>query len=289
MRSPSASRSRRGFGVLLGLGGGALSLLCVAPLLVLLATCVSSVSGAPEYASFDGFYHNQHYPEWGSVESAFLRMGGGIRYKDKTYEPIDHQPNARLLSNELFDAGDADRSTRPQTSLKNRSVLLAFYGQQLFNELHDGQHAGCPIEYFNIGIPKCDEKFDPKCTDKAQMPFTRTKYVQTSGQGPSTPRIQISENSAWIDGGSIYGNGKTWADSLRARVGGRLRGRDGDARFPAMNDQRLPFTNTAPSTDNVGPGLIRHPKLRDVKEFWSQSGWGRRMTQSTDTMRTWHD
>jgi hypothetical protein len=267
------------------------ALLLLAPLallLLLLALCAPSLSSVAgqEYASFDGFYHNQHVPEWGAIgereqggreaeaahgtaswtsvrerhaltvarfprfsfslsisphwlaspfpsETPFLRMGGSTWYADKTYEPMSAgRPSARLLSNELFTTPPSQESL---LSTQGRTALLAFYGQQLYTELHDGRHAGCPVEYFNIAIPKCDATFDPLCTGKAEMPFTRTKYLATSGQGPSTPRAQLSENSAWLDGGSIYGNGKTWSDQLRTRAGGLLNSKNEDGKFPAVS------------------------------------------------------
>lgn len=171
-------------------------------------------------------------------ESPFLRKGGGVLYRDKTYQPLtEGRPNPRQLSQELFASSP---SRRPLTSLRGRSALVTYFGQQMFSELHDGLHPGCPIEYFNIPIPKCDPQFDPHCTGTAQMPMTRTKYLATSGQGPSSPRAQLSESSAWIDGGSIYGNGKTWADGLRERKGGRLKARDKGGLYPAVRHRQNP-------------------------------------------------
>jgi hypothetical protein len=37
-----------------------------------------------------------------------------------------------------------------------------------------------------------------------------------------------------------------------------------------LNSAGLPFTNVPPPTDNPGPGMIHHPKTRDVHEFMSQ-------------------
>lgn len=160
-------------------------------------------------------------------------MGGGTSYSDRSYGlQSAGRPNPRVLSTTLF-TQESSRDSLP--SLRNSTALMVFYGQQVFAELHDGLHAGCPVEYSNIAVPRCDPHFDPKCSGKVAIPFTRTRYMTASGQGPSGPRQQLSENSAWIDGGSIYGNGKAWADALRSRQGGKLRARDAAGRFPAVS------------------------------------------------------
>lgn len=188
-----------------------------------------------EYSSFDGYYNNPHYPDWGSIDSPFLRLGGGIMYRDKTYQPLTAgRPNPRTLSQQLF---SSPPSLQARSSLTGRTALVAYYGQQVFAELHGGVQAGCPIEYFNIPIPECDATFDPHCTGVESMPMARSRYLATSGQGPSIPRVQLADSSPWIDGGTIYGNGKTWADALRERQGGRLKSRDENGWFPAVRNK----------------------------------------------------
>jgi dual oxidase len=229
----------------------------------------SVLAAEVEYPSFDGFYHNQHFPDWGTLDTPFLRLGGGALYNDATYRPLSEgRPSPRLLSEQLF---DQPPSSRPLSSLRNATALMVFFGQQLFAEIHNGLLPGCPVEYFNIPVPRCDKHFDAQCTGKAEIPFQRSRYVATSGQGPSVPRAQLNQNSAWIDGGSIYGDTKTWTDQLRSRSGGRLKARDAGGRFPALNKAGLPFVNVPPPTDNPGPGIIRHPKTRNVNGFMSQS------------------
>jgi len=241
---------------------------------LLLLVCMLGSGGwllsvhAQEYPSFDGFYHNMHYPDWGSIETPFLRMGGGVLYSDASYEMLTAgRPNPRVLSNALF---ATPPSTASLPSLRNVSALAVFFGQQVFAEMHNGLQQGCPVEYVNIDIPKCDPVFDPQCTGTQHMPFSRSRYVSTSGQGPSAPRQQLNENSAWLDGGSIYGNGKTWTDKLRAESGGLLKSMPGSPLFPSLNDVGLPFVNVPPPTDNPGPGRIRHPKTRSVDTFLRQ-------------------
>ena len=78
----------------------------------------------------------------------------------------------------------------------------------------------------------------------------------------------MNEITPWIDGGLMYGIGKTWADALRNFTGGRMastrdnpetyekyNGKD----FPAVNDIRLPMANPPPPRDHY---------LKNVNRFF---------------------
>lgn len=167
-------------------------------------------------------------------------MGGGAVYRDNTYQPVTSgRPNPRVLSNTIF--ASESRATN-DASQRNLTALAVFVGMHAFMEVANGLRAGCPAEHLHIPVPKCDAQFDPECSGRAVIPFSRTRYAVQSGQGPSVPRSQLTESTAWIDGSSVYGNGKTWSDLLRAAKGGKMKARDEQGLLPAVR-------NTAQSHD----------------------------------------
>lgn len=64
-----------------------------------------------------------------------------------------------------------------------------FVGQQIVEEILDAQRPGCPIEYFNIPVPK-DHQFSEGKED-LEMPFQRTRYDSRTGYTPNNPRQQV--------------------------------------------------------------------------------------------------
>ena len=61
----------------------------------------------------------------------------------------------------------------------------------MVEEILDAQRAGCPIEYFNIPIPKGHPKFDPHDKGDRHIPFLRSRYDQRTGLSPNNPRQQV--------------------------------------------------------------------------------------------------
>ena len=73
----------------------------------------------------------------------------------------------------------------------NKSPIL---GQQVVEEILDAQRPGCPPEYFNIAIPKGDLLYDPEGRGNIEIPFLRSRYVQTNtGYNPNHPREQVKK------------------------------------------------------------------------------------------------
>lgn len=78
---------------------------------------------------------------------------------------------------------------------------------------------------------------------------------------------QLNEITPWIDGGLMYGVGKTWADALRSFSKGKMASTLGDEDnpdykdkdFPAVNKIRLPMANPPPPIDHY---------LKPVNRFW---------------------
>ncbi|ELU01203.1 hypothetical protein CAPTEDRAFT_159209 [Capitella teleta] len=210
-----------------------------------------------EHPPFDGWYNNWAHPDWGAAETTLYRRLAPA-YSDGVYEPAGaHRPNPFEISDAVFSGKTG------HASVKNRSALLVFFGQQVVEEVLDAQRPGCPPEYFNIKIPKNHAQYDKDGRGGREMPFLRSRYDQNTGYSPHVPREQLNEISAFLDGGLVYGPNKAWADALRSYKGGRLAAyNDNDAskpNFPAENDIRLPMANPAPPFDH---------KLKPIKRFF---------------------
>jgi len=257
-------------------------------LLVVLSILIphSVFIGGVEYRSFDGLYNNVQYPELGAEHDIFFRLAGKTSYRDHTQTAVSAPfvPSSRLVSNILFhqpdipvgispDVPDAEKKT--SKSMRNNTALMVFFGQQVVTELVDGMQQACPVEYFNIPVPKCDPFFDSKCEGHKAIPLTRSRYqIGTGDRGPSVARAHTSAGTAWIDGNSIYGTSKAWSDKIREGKGGRLKSLNGEGKFPASNSWELPFVNQPPPALNPGPGKLKHVHTEPVSRLMATGSPG---------------
>lgn len=69
------------------------------------------------------------------------------------------------------------------------SSSINILGQQIVEEILDSQRPGCPIEYFNIPVPKDHPFLQGK--ESLEMPFPRTRYDSRTGYSPNNPRQQV--------------------------------------------------------------------------------------------------
>lgn len=67
------------------------------------------------------------------------------------------QPNPRLLSQHFMKGQDGLPSAR------NRTTMMAFFGEFLAFDMLQGTENSCPIEMLKIPIETCDDTFDPDC------------------------------------------------------------------------------------------------------------------------------
>lgn len=77
-------------------------------------------------------------------------------------------------------------------SIRNRTALLAFFGQLVTSEVVMASESGCPIEMHRIEIEKCDEMYDKECAGDKYIPFHRAMYDRDTGQSPNSPREQVT-------------------------------------------------------------------------------------------------
>lgn len=95
------------------------------------------------------------------------------------------RPSTRKLS-QMFMKG-----TDGLGSMRNRTAMLAFFGQVVTSEIVMASESGCPIEMHHIEIEKCDEVFDKECSGGKYIPFHRAGYDTSTGQSPNGPREQV--------------------------------------------------------------------------------------------------
>lgn len=227
---------------------------CIARLLILCACIQSLLSDGFERHPNDGWYNNLVHPDWGAIDTHLLRLSPAD-YSDGVYEPAGKErPNPFAISQIAF------RGDNRLGSARNRNALLVFYGQQLVEEIMDVQRPGCPIEFFNIPVPK-DHMYNPDRKDNLEMPFRRARYDQRTGLSPNNPRQQLNEITPYMDGTLVYGAGKAVEDAIRMFKDGLLKTtseRNIKESFPEENSIRLPYANPPSPRDHI---------LRPVRRF----------------------
>jgi dual oxidase len=164
---------------------------------------------AYEKQRYDGWFNNMAHPDWGSVGEA-LSSSSHLRflttsdipdsrlsrrtpaaYADGVYMMAGpDRPSPRKLS-QVFMKGDDGMG-----SARNRTALLAFFGQVVTADILMASENGCPLEIHSIEIDKCDEMYDQDCQGVTYMPFYRAKYDPQTGQSPNSPREQV--RNKWL-------------------------------------------------------------------------------------------
>lgn len=97
-----------------------------------------------------------------------------------------HRPSPRRLSQVFMRGQDG------QASARNRTALLAFFGQVVSSEVVMASESGCPIEMHRIEVDRCDEMYDKECKGGRFIPFHRASYDRSTGISPNSPREQVS-------------------------------------------------------------------------------------------------
>mmetsp|Transcript_5020 Transcript_5020/g.8338 ORF Transcript_5020/g.8338 Transcript_5020/m.8338 type:complete len:1579 (-) Transcript_5020:342-5078(-) len=192
-------------------------------------------SNKSRYEPYDGYWNNLAVPGWGRKNEKMQRVAP-YAYKDSVLKPNGvNRKSAREISNLIFHGPGGMQSRDMKT------ILVPFYALQLADEVIDAGLPGCPPELFFVPIPKCDPIFDPGCEGTKILPYRREAYDPETGHHLNNPREQINQVTTYIDGSSIYGTEKMWADELRSFVGGKLRVQDGD--LPPFNTHGYPMIN----------------------------------------------
>jgi peroxidase len=167
--------------------------------------------------AINGSNNNLAHPDWGTPGSHLLREASGTHYSDGISQMARSSgPSARAVSNAVF----------PQQGVLPSHLGISDYiwtfGQFLDHDfsLTEGAVFDGRTDAF-IPIPTGDVFFDPFGTGTQLMSFHRGLFDASTGI--TTPRLQINELTAYIDGSNIYGSDDQRAAWLRSGTGGKLK------------------------------------------------------------------
>ncbi len=181
--------------------------LCVA-FLVFISTQVNS----QEYRTINGQNNNLSNPAWGMENGNIIRVTP-VNYKDGVSEIQDDKPNARVISNKVFD------QAANTEDILNLSDFVWVFGQFLDHDLSKVVGSNEPIL---VTVPEDDEWFLPG----ASIPLARSATIP--GTGIDSPREYSNKITAFIDGSNVYGSNDATAHYLRTFNQGKLRTSTGD-------------------------------------------------------------
>ena len=197
-----------------------------------------SGNGFPtEFRTIDGSENNLTHGTWGRAETRLKRRSQPA-YRDGDAMPSGgNRPSAREISNVVADQANSMPASAAVTD------FVWQWGQFIDHDidLTEGEH---PVEPMDIEVPTGDPWFDPQGTGTAVIEFTRSTYDHGS-----SPRQQMNQITAFLDGSMVYGSDLVRARALvRDDIGGLLRTSPGNL---------LPFnTPGLPNAGGTSPSLF---------------------------------
>ena len=171
--------------------------------------------------SIDGTGNNLLHPDWGSTDIGLLRMTQ-TEYSDGIYLPAgDDRVGSREVSNGIAAQNESLPNDRGLTD------MTWLWGQFIDHDISLTEGAD-PAEEFNIAVPMGDSYFDPYGTGTQEISLSRSAYLDGSGHTIDSPRTQVNQITAFIDGSVVYGSDEERSHELRTLEGGLLKTSEGN-------------------------------------------------------------
>ncbi len=167
---------------------------------------LASQATAQPFRSYDGGGNNATQVDWGRANTALERIGAAD-YPDGIGDVMllpPARPNARVVSNAMFDQNESFSSARGLSS------GVWQWGQFLDHDID--LSPGNETEHHMIITPVDDPD------GMAMIPMTRSAVSSGSG----SLREQTNAITSYIDGSNVYGSDSTRAHALRSGHGGRM-------------------------------------------------------------------
>ena len=199
--------------------------------LLIAAECVEErmlLSAAP----IDGTGNNLQHPEWGSTGEDLLRLAKAEYADAISAVGGEDRPSARLISNTVSDDEGQD-----VISDRMMSAMIYAWGQFIDHDITLTESG--TTEKMSISVPKNDPSFDPFGTGTATIKTTRSAFDPATGTSASSPREQVNQITAFLDGSMVYGSSAATAAALRTFSGGRLKTSAGNM-LPLNNAATFP-------------------------------------------------
>src|SRR6516165_4123169 len=153
------------------------------------------------YYSIDGTGNNLAHPDWGSVGQDLLRMAPAQYGDGISALAGQDRPSARLISDVIV--SDSTDGGTPNNRFMSDWVYA--WGQFIDHDIDlTSGGVGSQAQAANIPVPTGDPFFDPKNTGTQIINFMRSEFDPNTGT--TTPRQQINDITAWLDGSMVYGD-----------------------------------------------------------------------------------
>ena len=167
-----------------------------------------------KFRTIEGSHNNLKNTHWGTGGSLLWRKSQNA-YGDGLNLPARlDAASPREISNAIFAQTESTPNSRGLTD------MVWQWGQFLDHDL-DLTESHMPLEPFPILVPAGDAWFDPESTGVELIFSFRSLYHPTTGI--DSPRQQINEITAWIDGSNVYGSEEETAHELREFVNGLMK------------------------------------------------------------------